>query len=152
MQVRQPIDQFLADRGLRPGVVEVVLRQAAAQHFAVDVFHHEEGRAEQRVVVARDQHRGHRHGAAVQRAQDPGLAQHVVRAAGDRGRGGAAHDPAHSQAGHAEQLAGGAAADRFEGELRVLAGLPGQPAGEGGGVEIHVVQGPVPGSQSASPL
>lgn len=148
VQVSEAINEFLADRGLRIGMVEVVLRQSAAQHLAVDVFHDEEGGAEWRAVVAGGQHLWHRDCAAVQGPDDACLAHYVVRAAGDRYLRCPADDPARTQARHAKELAGRAAADGFDGELRFLPGLSGQPTAEGAGIEIHVVHSRVPGAAS----
>ena len=68
--------------------------------------------------------------------------------AGDRYLRCPADDPARTQARHAKELAGSAAADGFDGELRFLPGLSGQPTAEGAGIEIHVVHSRVPGAAS----
>ena len=52
-----------------------------------DPLHHVEGRADRRRVLADGQHLGHARGGVPQRAQQPGLAQHVVGARRQRRAG-----------------------------------------------------------------
>ena len=83
VNLRQRLDQLLGDHAPLRRYVQGP-RDAGDHHLARDALHHVEGAADRgRVLAHGEHHRDARRGVA-QGAQEPRLAQHVVRAGGQR--------------------------------------------------------------------
>ena len=81
VQLDQRIDQLLAELLALRCVVEDRW-QLCADHFAIDVFHDEERRADDRLVIADGEHLRHARGGRPKRSDHARFAQHVVGARG----------------------------------------------------------------------
>ena len=110
------VDELLADPPALGRRVERG-RHARRHDVARDALHDVERRADQRRVVADGEHGGNARGGRRQRAQQPRLAQDVVRAGRQRAARRAAQDELATGAAQQQRDVGMAVAERLDGEL-----------------------------------
>jgi len=108
VQLGERVDERLADT---PRVYPI--RNVIGQHGAFDVLHDVERRPDQRLVIADREYRWYARSAG-ERAQDPGLAQHVVGAGRERRPGRASQHERRVAARYAIGDVGMPLADRGE--------------------------------------